>query len=434
MGLTLTKKQRKAWKLLTSKAYTKYFLGGGKRAGKTDVVIEYMVMRALTFTESAQLIARKALSHARDSIWSSPSGSLHKYLRNFIPHEWYRLNDTKLRATFANGSAIQIAGLDDKDRTEKAFGTDYITVYLNECTQMTWPTCQTALTLTSQVAYDGKGRRAVPKFIMDCNPRGPRHWSRKVGMLQVDPETDKPMADRKTWASMGDWTPYDNIENLAPEYVKILENLTGTMRLRMLDGIWVADEGLVYGEFSHEQHVCKQCDDKPSRCPRHEKSRKTVSGCDFGFTNPFCWLWVCLDEDGRALVFDEHYEAETIVEDHAKKILARELPWSWSVADHDAEDAATLKRHGVKTRNARKIRVNSGIDLVKARLKVQKDGRPRLEVCQFCENTLTEIDNHFWHDKKEDTPVDDFNHALDPLRYIIVELDSKSSVLVIPIA
>jgi len=34
-------------------------------------------------------------------------------------------------------------------------------------------------------------------------------------------------------------------------------------------------------------------------------------------------------------------------------------------------------------------------------------------------NTIKELNNYIWHDKKSNTPVDMFNHNLDPIGYVL---------------
>ena len=38
------------------------------------------------------------------------------------------------------------------------------------------------------------------------------------------------------------------------------------------------------------------------------------------------------------------------------------------------------------------------------------------------DNLVRELNNYVWNDKKSSTPVDDYNHALDGLRYASVRL------------
>lgn len=426
MGLTLTPKQQRAWLMLTDKKLTKIGFFGGKRSGKTDVVLEYMIARGLRFRECDQIIFRKARNAAKASIWN---GSLKKYLSRHVPRSWYHLGESDLELTFkATDSRILIGGLDDKDRTEKVFGTEYATVYANEATQISWKTCQDAMTLAAQAPlHIETGRPATPKTILDANPRGPRHWLRRVGIEHVDPKTRKQLAGLHRWGGIHDWTPYDNIANLSPAYIETLEALPDIMKRRMVNGEWVENEGAVYNEFDEDTHVCKDCETRPDFCPRAKKAKKMVGGVDFGYHDPFVFGWHAIDEDGRLLLVRERYKTEVIVEDHAQMIKREPYRLTWTVADHDAEDAATLKRHGVRTRKAHKSGgIRGGIDLVKARLKVQGDGRPRYQVCQFCTNIIGEFYEYIEDEKDNENPLDENNHGMDMTRYVVWECDGKS--------
>jgi len=111
------------------------------------------------------------------------------------------------------------------------------------------------------------------------------------------------------------------------------------------------------------------------------------------------------------------------------------------VADHDAEDRATLERHGVPTVTAYK-KITPGIQAVKARLRKAGDGKPRLFILRdsLVErdealaqasrplNTEQEFDSYVWAKgvdgrPNKEAPVDDNNHGLDELRYMVAYVD-----------
>ena len=199
MGLKFNEKQKKAWALLTDPAVTRILFDGGSRSGKTALITEYLVRRALRYPGSRQLAARRCRSHAKDSLWED---TLTRYLAKHIPSNCYQKNESNLTIHFKNGSSIMVGGLDDAERTEKILGNEFITVFLNEATQLSYMTMQMAITRLAQNCRDHKGRQAPPKLILDCNPRGPRHWLHFVGVRHVDPETEAPLADSKKWGRM----------------------------------------------------------------------------------------------------------------------------------------------------------------------------------------------------------------------------------------
>jgi len=143
MGLKFNEKQKLGWAVLASKNKTRILFDGGSRSGKTALIAEYLVRRALQYPLSRQLAARKCLAHARSSLWND---TLKNYLIRFIPAQFWKCSESTLSIRFCNGSEIVVAGLDDAERTEKILGNEYITVFLNEATQFSWETVQMAAT------------------------------------------------------------------------------------------------------------------------------------------------------------------------------------------------------------------------------------------------------------------------------------------------
>ena len=221
-------------------------------------------------------------------------------------------------------------------------------------------------------------------------------------------------------------TTRENI-HLPAEYIEDLENTyTGEFAKQEIEGDFVAFEGLVYSEFSRNIHVIDNFD-----IPEHWMR---VRGIDHGYTNPFVCLWGAIDEDGRLYIYDEYYKKKTLVRDHAETIKLRPNKAAWTVADHAAEANAQLNAAGINTSNAQKA-VLDGIQRVTSRLKVQEDGKPRLYVTSNCINTIKEAGMYRWAEGRtgvnmREDPVKEYDHAMDTLRYMIMELDNKGFVYV----
>jgi phage terminase large subunit len=279
------------------------------------------------------------------------------------------------------------------------------------------------MTRLAQSVRDLDGGLAVPKLIMDCNPRGPRHWLFLAGVRHLDPETQEPFRDSEKWARLN-WSAYDNTENLPKEYLKTLEALPEVMRDRMLKGVWRSNEGAVYDEFNEDIHVVDDFN-----IPADWKRIRAV---DFGYTNPFVCLWGALDPDGRLYLYREHYQAKVRTALHAEKIkkFSENEKIFLTVADHDAGERAELQAGGIYTQPAKK-NVQQGIQAVKNRLAVQEDGKPRLFFCKSMSNTLSEIYDYLWEPDNRDlnakeAPVKMNDHAMDALRYMVMCIDTGS--------
>jgi phage terminase large subunit len=422
MGLRLGEKQKRGWEILTDPGKTRILFDGGSRSGKTSLIMEYIVMRALRYPGSRQLMARKHRAHAKQSLWSD---TLKRYLSAHIPPDIRALSESELSVTFKNGSTIITGGLDDSDRMEKILGNEYITIFLNEATQLSWGAVQMSMTRLAQSVRDPEsGSLAAPKLIMDCNPRGPRHWLHTAGVKGLDPETGAPHHDAENWARLH-WSAYDNAQNLPDAYIKTLEALSPVMRARMLNGEWRAGEGLVYDEFSEDIHTVEPFEIPPSWT--------RIRAVDFGFTNPFVCLWGALDQDGRLYIYRELYRAGVRTAVHAAKIteLSAGEIISRTVTDHDAGERAELEAAGIRSENALK-NVRDGIQAVKSRLAKAGDGKPRLFLLSSLRSALSEICEYSWDSKSasgaaKEEPLKENDHAMDALRYMVMAVDRRKT-------
>jgi len=418
MSLELTDKQSAAWHdILENPEVRRILFDGGARSTKTTLICAWLAVEASRYPGSLILLARKHREHIKDSLFND---TLRKLLARRA--EW-RFRDSDLEVRNRNGSVLRCGGLDDKDRVDKVLGTEYDHIFFNEASQLTWGTVTTVLTRLA--------RSTVPvrKAIFDTNPKSQRHWLYKAGVLHRDPDTGDAMPDEALWRRQH-WTPYDN-PHLPPDALMTLENLTGVQRRRMLNGEWCEAEGAVYEEFDEDIHV--HTGPMPAGC----ETWRRIRGIDFGFTNPFVCLWGAIDPDGRLWIYRERYQRQVIVATHGDAIKAAEAgPFAWTVADHDAEDRATLHAAGIITVQARKD-VSTGIAAVKKRLRVQADGKPRLIFHESCKNTIGELYDYSWEVGKEgrnakEIPAKDRDHAMDALRYIVMKIDGpgESRVLI----
>ena len=410
----LTPKQRAAWDMLENPAFRRYLFDGGARSGKTDCTIAWLIYQAQRFAGARILVARLRREHAKLTLWN---GTIKKLLPSGC--SGVRYHESEMEARFPNGSMIRVAGLDDAERVDRILGDEYLHIFINEATQTSWQTLTTVLTRLSQNIPG-----AVRKLILDCNPKGPRHWLHQVGVEHILPYDGKgktvPLPDAETWARLS-WTPYDN-PHLPQDTIKTLEALPSVMRRRMLLGEWCNNEGAVYESFDMDVHCFDELPPGSETWPR-------IRSIDFGFTNPFCCLWGAIDGDGRLWIYRERYCPKVLVEEHAKAIVAAEPGHFTTVADpEDAEGRATFERCGISTIPAEKA-IPAGVQAVQKRLEKAGDGRPRLYVSRACTNLIDEIFQYRWPDPKDgaaqkEEPVKDHDHAMDAMRYMVMEADA----------
>lgn len=409
-------------------------VSGPSETGKTWGCIQYLDALAWRYDGAQLVMARKTYN---DLIGSA----VRTYQRIIGPNspivayggsrpEWF---------DYPNGSRIWLAGL---DRPGKALSSERDCIYVNQCEELNlddWAVLTTRVT----------GRGAVMPYTRIfgcCNPGPPTHFLKtrpQIRMLESKHE-DNP-------------TLFDSKGNILPQGVKtirILDALPGIRKLRLRFGRWVQAEGVVYEDW----------DAGPGgniidRMPRGWRDWRKIRSVDFGYENPFVTQWWAIDPDGRMYLYREVYMSKRIVEDHVKgyrdpdvytriiqpgiTALSTGESYEVTVADHDAEDRATMNRHGVLTKGAYKS-IKQGIDAVTDRIRRAGDGRRRLFVLRGCTveydgrlaelrlptKTESEFDTYVWPKAadgkpRKEIPVDENNHGMDAMRYAVAYVDLR---------
>jgi Phage terminase large subunit len=328
---------------------------------------------------------------------------------------------------YGNGSTIVVGGM---DKATKIMSSEYDAIYVQEATELTEDDWEA---LTTRLRH---GAISFQQLMADCNPNAPHHWlkqrcDREATQLIYCRHEDNP---RLYDPASGEWS----IQGQA--YMSVLDGLTGVRRERLKLGKWAAADGLIYDTFDATAHLGYPLGMPPLAWPRWWS-------VDFGFTNPFvCQMWA-QDPDGRLHLYREIYRTQTLVEDHAAKMLAivkrgdghkSDVMPRTIVCDHDAEGRATLEaKLGMSTVAAHKS-VLEGIEAVKGRLKVQPDGMPRIVIHRdalverdqaladakkpCC--TQDELLEYVWDDgAKKEQPRKENDHGCDAMRYVVAEID-----------
>ncbi len=328
---------------------------------------------------------------------------------------------------YPNDSRLVVAGLDNPGKTLSA---EYDFAYVNQAEKIPLGTWETLTRATTGRA----GNTPYSQLFGDCNPDVPTHWILHRQSLKVFEqlhEHNPALYSQDTGA----------ITEQGKRTMAILDALTGLRYKRGRLGLWVSAEGLVYDDFDPSVHVIE-----PFEIPK-EWNRYRV--CDFGYTNPFVMQFWAEDHDGRLYLYREIYMTRRTVKVHSEQIkqLSEGENYRYTVADHDAEDRATLRENGIDTTAAIKD-ISRGIQAVQERLKVQPDGKPRLFIFKGAlvepDRTLYrdypgdtqpvctqhEFTAYSWPDGKDGKPnkeitIDMFNHGMDCARYIIMAVDNQ---------
>lgn len=231
VGFHLTEKQKQARSVLASPS-THILLAGGSRSGKTFMLILALITRALRAPGSRHAVLRLRFGHVKQSIIYD---TFPHVMQVCFPDIEWDMNKSSWFATLPGGSEVWFGGLDDKERTEKIFGTEFATIFLNECSQIPYASRNMALTRLAQKVTDQEGKLLPLRMYYDENPPDKGHWTYKLFRTHVDPDTKGAMADGDNYAFL-QMNPTDNLENVSPEYLKTLEALPTRLRKRFLEG------------------------------------------------------------------------------------------------------------------------------------------------------------------------------------------------------
>lgn len=228
----LTAKQEEANALLAGPA-THVMLAGGSRSGKTLLLVRAIVVRALKAPGSRHAILRFRFGHVKQSIVHD---TFPKVMKLCFPRVHYELNRSDWFATLPGGSEVWFGGLDDRERTEKILGTEFATIFLEECSQIPYNSRNMAVTRLAQRIEDTASKRLLPmKMYYAENPPDKGHWTYKLFKTHQDPDSKQYLPQPQDYGYM-QLNPRDNLENLSPEYIKTLESLPPRLRKRFLDG------------------------------------------------------------------------------------------------------------------------------------------------------------------------------------------------------
>ncbi len=213
-------------------------LVGGTRSGKTFLIVRSILQTAMRAPHSRHAMLRFRANAARASL---ALDTLPAVARKCFPA--ITLDEHRQDGFFEmpNGSQIWIGGLDDKDRVEKILGQEYLTIFLNEASQIPY---QSYLVAMTRLAQSVKGEQQ--RCLVDLNPVEKSHWTNQLFGEKRDPISKRPLPNPNDY-QRAFLNPRDNAENLSSEYVASLAAMPERQRKRFYEGVYVAElEGALW--------------------------------------------------------------------------------------------------------------------------------------------------------------------------------------------
>lgn len=316
------------------------------------------------------------------------------------------------------------------DRVKDQLGAEYDYIYVNQPEQIEeedWGY------LTSR-ANGRHGKAPFPQLFGDPNPEHDAHWIRKGGAYEYEgEEPNKWLLIRSTYRDNPIIWDQENqcfTEEGKQQIGNMRRSMNPTLQIRMIEGDWASYEGLVYGDvWDKRRHLI------PRSSFQIDANWQRYWAFDFGMREPFVWVELAKHPQEELYVIHKYiHMTERTINEHAQKV--RELTANspkpvLAVADREPNSIAILSQAlGVNVISAKKPSgsVKSGINAVTEMLKsgqlyvmedscVEEDWRLRdiKKPIGFEE----EIENYRWDPDKPDMPIQEDDHSLDAVRYLV---------------
>ncbi len=262
--ILVSPKQYTAWRALSAKGVRHTVIYGGTRSGKTFLIIRAIILRALKAPGTRHVVLRFRANAVRSSVALDTLPTVMK-----VCFPGVVLSEARQDGYFElpNGSQIWLGGLDDKDRVEKILGNEYLTIFLNEASQIPYSSYLVAMTRLAQVHGD------IPqRCYVDLNPVGKTHWTNKLFNMKVDPNSGLPLRNPQAYIS-ANLNPVDNAHNLSKDYLDGLAYMPEKQRKRFFEGAYVDEvEGALWDYASIESNRCE-----PDDIPIAQRQRVVVA-------------------------------------------------------------------------------------------------------------------------------------------------------------
>ena len=210
--------------------------------------------------------------------------------------------------SFANGSRIIAGHFQNEKDIDAYLGLEYDVIGIEEATTLTARKYQDISTCCRTSKSNFR-----PRIYSTTNPGGVGHgWYRSkfIVPFQEKRETETRFIPARVT---------DNRWN-NPEYLRVLQNLTGWQKRAWLDGDWDIAAGQYFTTLRREVHVVEDFDDL--------RAVEWFAALDYGHVHYTVVLLGCRDGDGNIFVVDEHAERLWLPQRHAtaiKAMLARHV-------------------------------------------------------------------------------------------------------------
>ena len=345
---------------------------GGTSAGKTFGILPILIDKAAKTSGLEISVVAESIPHLR-------RGALRDFLKimkwtnRFVDD---RFNKSLLKYEFANGSFIEFFSADD---ASKLRGARRDILYVNECNNVNFE------------AYNELSIRTKKEVYLDFNPAN-EFW---VEEIKEDTEADFIILTYKDNEALDkgivDQIEKNRLKADTSTYWRNWWKVYGLGELGML-------EGVVFSNWKPIDIIPKD-------------ARLVGIGMDFGYTNDPTSIIEVWKHNETRILNEITYQTGLLNSDIAK-LLPKDIPVYADSAE--PKSIADIQRYGITIKGVTKGRdsINYGIDVMQ---------REEYLVTSKSINLIKELRSYCWDSdktgKRLNKPVDNYNHAIDAVRY-----------------
>ena len=368
---------------------------GSRRSKKSKTMALWIIDKMMEYPLANTLVVRKTYRTLKDSCFTELKWAIHRLKVD----DWWDIKKSPLEMTYKpTGQKIYFRGLDDPLK---------ITSITTEVGILSWLWIEEAYEIMSEDDFD----TLYESMLGDCpeglfkqvtltfNPWNEHHWLKKRFFDNPDEDTLSMTTNYlcNEWLSEADRQVFEKMKKKNPRRYRV----AGL-------GEWGIVDGLIYENWKEQEFKLEEV-----------KNCNSAFGLDFGYTNdPSAFFVGFLDIDNKKLfVWDEFYEKGL----SNKKINEKITQMGYSKERITGDSAEPKSIDELKSLGLRITGAKKGKDSIVNGIQWIQD----LEIIIHprCVNFLTEISNYTWDKdkfgKKLNTPIDDFNHLMDAMRYAL---------------
>ena len=356
---------------------------GSSRASKTYNILIYWVLKLLQEDNKVFSIVRKTLPALKGSVLRDLQEILIK-LELYNPNDWHAVD-----GYFKLGSnIIEWFSVDDETKL-RGRKRDYL--FIKEATEL------------SEEEYIQLVLRTADRIVIDLNPSLWQSWIYDL----------------------------EGREDVFYTIVTYKQNpFLGAAQIKEIENLQFKDQNLwrVFGlgqkgvptrvVFNHQQTIHSI----PNQC------KLLGYGIDFGWQDPSVLVGVYQMDDSifvNEMIYARHITIPDFI--YRIKDLGLNLRDDFIADSANPQAIEEMRRNGINCKPVLKSTILHGIDLMK---------RNNLFITANSTNTLEEFQQYVWKQDKNlknlDEPIDNFNHGIDAVRYVLqMKLNKKTTRFVV---